>query len=111
MTDDIVTRLRIIHCAADDLTPCGTCLTCQAADEIERLRMLTKGNTTQMSSNADDIVTRLREFAGEWDHVGLVPGDDLREAADEIERSRAELEQSRQDHLATFLELMAVRCG
>ena len=38
MTDDIVTRLRIIHCAADDLTPCGTCLTCQAADEIERLR-------------------------------------------------------------------------
>ena len=38
MADDIVTRLRIIHCAADDLTPCGTCLTCQAADEIERLR-------------------------------------------------------------------------
>jgi hypothetical protein len=61
VTDDIVTRLRIIHCAADDLTPCGTCLTCQAADEIERLR--------------------------------------------------AELEQSRQDHLATFLELMEERCG
>ena len=40
MTDDIVTRLRIIHCAADDLTPCGTCLTCQAADEIERLRAM-----------------------------------------------------------------------
>lgn len=38
MADDIVKRLRIIHCAADDLTPCGTCLTCQAADEIERLR-------------------------------------------------------------------------
>jgi hypothetical protein len=38
LPDDIVTRLRIIHCAADDLTPCGTCLTCQAADEIERLR-------------------------------------------------------------------------
>lgn len=37
VTDDIVTRLRIIHCAADDLTPCGTCLICQAADEIERL--------------------------------------------------------------------------
>jgi hypothetical protein len=36
--DDIVTRLRILYCAADDLTPCGTCLTCQAADEIERLR-------------------------------------------------------------------------
>jgi hypothetical protein len=59
--DDIVTRLRIIHCAADDLTPCGTCLTCQAADEIERLRK--------------------------------------------------ELEQSRQDHLATFLELMEERRG
>ena len=38
MADDIVTRLRIIHCAGDDLTPCGTCLICQAADEIERLR-------------------------------------------------------------------------
>ena len=38
MTDDIVTRLRILHCFADDLTPCGTCLICQAADEIERLR-------------------------------------------------------------------------
>lgn len=37
MADDIVTRLRVIHCAADDLTPCGTCLPCQAADEIERL--------------------------------------------------------------------------
>jgi hypothetical protein len=59
----------------------------------------------------DDIVTRLREFAGDWDHVGLVPGDDLREAAAEIERLRSELEQSRQDHLATFLELMAVHCG
>jgi hypothetical protein len=35
---DIVTRLRIIHCAADDLEHCGTCLPCQAADEIERLR-------------------------------------------------------------------------
>jgi hypothetical protein len=61
VTDDIVTRLRIIHCAADDLIPCGTCLPCQAADEIERLR--------------------------------------------------AQLEQSRQDHLATFLELMEERCG
>lgn len=38
MADDIVTRLRILHCFADDLTPCGTCLICQAADEIERLR-------------------------------------------------------------------------
>ena len=37
MTDDIVTRLRFIHCAADNSTPCGTCLICQAADEIERL--------------------------------------------------------------------------
>ena len=37
---DIVTRLRVLYCAADDLTPCGTCLTCLAADEIERLRHL-----------------------------------------------------------------------
>lgn len=40
---------------------------------------------------ADDIITRLRELGGDWDHVGLVPGDDLREAADEIERLRHEL--------------------
>jgi len=40
VADDIVTRLRIIHCAADDLTPCGTCLICEAADEIEQLRRL-----------------------------------------------------------------------
>jgi len=39
---------------------------------------------------ADDIVTRLWEFAGDWDHVGLVPGDVLRKAAAEIERLRAE---------------------
>ena len=38
VADDIVTRLRVIYCAADDLTPCGTCLPCQAADEIGRLR-------------------------------------------------------------------------
>ena len=37
---------------------------------------------------AEDIVTRLRELGGDWDYVGLVPGDDLREAADEIERLR-----------------------
>jgi hypothetical protein len=59
----------------------------------------------------DDIVTRLWELAGDWDYIGLMPGDDLREAAAEIERLRAELEQSRQDHLATFLELMDERCG
>jgi uncharacterized membrane protein YcgQ (UPF0703/DUF1980 family) len=38
VADDIVTRLRIIHCAADDLTPCGTCLICEAAAEIQWLR-------------------------------------------------------------------------
>jgi len=31
-------RLRIIYCAKDDLAPCGVCLTCQAADEIEKLQ-------------------------------------------------------------------------
>jgi hypothetical protein len=30
-------RLRIIYCSKDNLAPCGVCLTCQAADEIERL--------------------------------------------------------------------------
>ena len=38
MADDIVERLRVLYCAADEMTPCGTCLTCKAADEIERLR-------------------------------------------------------------------------
>ena len=50
---------------------------------------------------ADDIVTRLRELAGDWDllrelandwdYVGLMPKDDLRVAADEIERLRVAL--------------------
>ena len=51
MADDIVTRLRIIHCFADDLTPCGTCLICQAADEIERLRY----SVQRLSVAMDDI--------------------------------------------------------
>lgn len=34
MTDDLVTRLRCNPCDCD-----GTCLTCQAADEIEWLRI------------------------------------------------------------------------
>ena len=38
---------------------------------------------------ADDIVTRLCELAGDWDYIGLMPKDDLREAAAEIERLRA----------------------
>jgi hypothetical protein len=59
----------------------------------------------------DDIVTRLCELAGDWDYIGLMPKDDLREAAAEIERLRAQLEHSRRDHLATFLELMEERCG
>jgi hypothetical protein len=77
---------------------------------------------------ADDIVTRLRSTSlfPEWSD--LAPdygiGDDgeklsvfvygeqlLNKAADEIERLRAQLEESRQDHLATFLELMEERCG
>lgn len=31
-------RLRIIYCANDDLDPCGVCLTCRAANEIEKLQ-------------------------------------------------------------------------
>ena len=58
---------------------------------------------------ADNIVTRLRD---RLDSVVFVPDrEDVRQAADEIERLRAQLEQSRQDHLATFLELMEERCG
>ena len=73
----------------------------------------------------DDIVTRLRSAADEHldcpckpdspdthgAHGEICHEQVMTEAADEIERLRAQLEQSRQDHLATFLELMAVRCG
>ena len=50
MSDDLTTRLRVLYCALDDLTPCGTCLTCQAADEIERLR--------KAGDALSDLVTR-----------------------------------------------------
>ena len=58
MADDIVTRLRIIHCAADNLTPCGTCLPCQAADEIERLRVA-----------GDALAQRLRWWTDDTDEA------------------------------------------
>ena len=58
MADDIVTRLRIIHCAADDLTPCGTCLTCQAADEIEQLRRLCSHMATLLDDCRSAEATR-----------------------------------------------------
>ena len=62
----------------------------------------------------DDIVTRLRERQRELEFWW--PDDDppltwVGEAAAEIERLRGQLEQPRQDHLATFLELMEERCG
>ena len=76
---------------------------------------------------ADDIVTRLRSAGKCLDgHICSKCDREVRDdmgckcachdypwgdAADEIERLSAQLEQSRQDHLATFLELMAVRCG
>ncbi len=34
----VAERLRIVYCAKDDLAPCGVCLTCQAAGEIEKLQ-------------------------------------------------------------------------
>jgi hypothetical protein len=77
----------------------GTLLT----DDI----VTTNDNISQMSSNADDIVTRLRDKIP----YGLTDYTLLGDAAEEIERLRAELEQSRRDHLATFLELMEERCG
>ena len=60
---------------------------------------------------ADDIVTRLRKFECRCELVDDDGKCDSCQAADEIERLRAQLEQSRQDHLATFLELMEERCG
>jgi hypothetical protein len=30
-------RLRILYCTKDELTPCGVCLICRCATEIERL--------------------------------------------------------------------------
>jgi len=59
VTDDIVTRLRIIHCAADDLTPCGTCLICEAAAEIQWLR----AEVQEVWAVADVLATRLETIA------------------------------------------------
>jgi len=63
----------------------------------------------------EDIVTSLRRSAGwikDLEHESWFGTADLQtDAADEIERLRGQLEQSRQDHLATFLELMEERCG
>lgn len=63
MFDDIVTRLRCNPCDCD-----GTCYTCQAADEIERLRaerddlqVLLRGRTAEFQAE----IERLRE------HVNL----------------------------------------
>lgn len=53
----LVERLRVIHCAADDLTPCGTCLPCQAADEIERLR----AEIERLRAAGDQLVDYVRE--------------------------------------------------
>jgi hypothetical protein len=53
----------------------------------------------------------MREQSDGWQATAAGLSEDISNAEDEIERLRAELEQSRQDHLATFLELMAVRCG
>ena len=38
MSDDIVTRLREQGCPEGEVEPCGYCLSCKAADEIELLR-------------------------------------------------------------------------
>jgi len=57
VADDIVTRLRCNPCDCD-----GTCYTCQAADEIERLRMerddlqvLLKGRTAEFQAEIERL--------------------------------------------------------
>jgi len=72
VTDDIVTRLRVIHCAADDLTPCGECLPCRAADEIERLRAEVERLTHIKSVNLYEESLALTE-------TDIAKWDDLRE--------------------------------
>lgn len=63
-TSDIATRLRIIHCAADDLTPRRTCLICQAADEIERL--LTMVNAVEDLHDTTSTNDPRCSSCGEW---------------------------------------------
>jgi hypothetical protein len=59
------------------------------ADDIEQLRNYPKTGVVQHTRTiTNDIVTRLRDVAGDWDHVGLIAGDDLRAAADEIKQLR-----------------------
>ena len=78
MADDIVTRLRVIHCAADDLTPCGTCLPCQAADEIERLR----AEVGRLRNSVDTLTNMLSEQCDMSDRYALAAN----KAEAEIER-------------------------
>ena len=121
MTDDIVARLRVgIHTSVDPLA-----LTNEAADRIEALEAalrekdniayiidshgMTHQSFTIVYSAAlegerpmtDDIVARLRGpyewlTCGQFQHTDLATGDDAPfEAADEIERLRADLAQAR----------------
>ena len=91
MTDDIVTRLRIIHCAADDLTPCGTCLICQAADEIERLRAMVDWFVDGRLWDFDDHP----EYGPGLAYDGIIRGEPLPEYIVQAFRQAVLLEEER----------------
>lgn len=109
MADDIVERLRKFECRCEVLDDEYRCEACQAATEIERLRAeVVRLDGLLIRQNAvisDDIVTRLRaaddclrycECAECGNHFGRkcsCPCHDhpWSDAADEIERLRAEL--------------------
>ncbi len=63
--DDIVTRLRIIHCSKDEMIHCGTCLPCRAADEIESLRkelnIYKDLYSEELNRNKNEIVKAMRK--------------------------------------------------
>lgn len=51
-------QLRVLYCTNDDLEPCGTCLTCRAAERIESLE-----------STGDDIVSAIQNHYLTQEHL------------------------------------------
>jgi hypothetical protein len=58
----LVERLRTIYCAKDDLDPCGVCLTCQAANEIERLLWENENLKKALAEQNHNVRERLSEI-------------------------------------------------
>ncbi len=77
MADDIVTRLRCNPCDCD-----GTCYTCQAADEIERLRAELDAERSMADKLAFDFRRHLAWYGTKETHKSLAAHKEARRGAD-----------------------------